>query len=61
MITELDSTPAYHRWPNHLFFALFETLKGQKRLFYGYFEQFNLQKSTRKALLRFFWTLSTGC
>ena len=54
MITKLDSTTTRRIWPNHLFFALFETLKGEKPLFYGYFERSSLQKSTRKALLRFF-------
>ncbi len=29
MTTELDTTTECHRWPNHLYFAFFETLKAQ--------------------------------
>ncbi len=48
MIKELDNTTAYRRWPNHLLSALFETLKVEKHLFYGHFEQSNPEKSTQK-------------
>ena len=63
MLIELGSTTVCYRWPNHLFFALFGNLKGEKTLssIMAIFEQFNPQKLTRKAPFRFFWTLSKGC